>query len=65
MHVCARGGQKRATGSLELELQEDVVSYLMWVLGTVPESFVKTVNALNYEWSLHLLGQLINNTFGM
>lgn len=44
--VCTLGDQKRLSNPLELELQE-VVSYLVWVLGIELGSFEKLGHALN------------------
>lgn len=52
IHACAdaHGSQKKALGSLELELQE-VMKYSTWVLGSELRSFVRAnptlTNTLN------------------
>ena len=51
--ACVYGGQKRVIYSLELELAE-VVSHLMWVLGTEPGSFTKAISAFNYVSAVSL-----------
>lgn len=50
VYECARnahGGQKRALGPLELELQE-VVSHPTWMMEIKLSSFVRAVHALNH-----------------
>lgn len=51
LSVCAWGGQTRTPYTLELELQE-VVSRLMFVLGTELGSSAKAATALNAVISL-------------